>query len=325
MEVSKIIIDTDPGIDDAQAIAFAIAHPDVELLGLTTVFGNATVDVTTKNALILLELFGVPELPVASGATHPLVQKRLPAPDFVHGEDGLGNLELRPATTSPAQQSAAEFISRTLNEHPGEVTLVTIGPLTNIALALQMDPELASKAKELIVMGGTVQAPGNVTPLAEANLICDPHAADLVLAENWPASIVGLDVTLDTHLYDSDLEKIRDQTGKAGRFLWDSSRYYVDFYAQELAQPDGDRYTPMHDASALVYLVQRELFRAVAGPERVVPDGLAVGQLALDRIGGSYAFDYWQNRPDVNVALEVDSRSVCKTFVATLLNFYGGR
>ena len=322
MAAQKIIIDTDPGIDDAQAIAFAIAHPDVDLIGLTTVFGNATVDITTLNALTLLEKFGAPMIPVAMGAKCPLLQERLPAPDFVHGADGLGNLGLARPNAKAVNETAAEFIVRSVNASIGEVTLLTIGPLTNIAHALQLDPNLAAKVKELITMGGTVCAPGNVTPIAEANFICDPHAADVVLAENWPASIIGLDVTLATHLHDTDLAKIRDHTGSVGQFLWDSSRFYVDFYARELAQSGSDRYTPMHDASALVYLVQREFFETVVGPARVISDGIAIGQLALDRMGGSYAFEYWQNRPDVHAAMVVDGESVRNVFVDTLLNFY---
>ena len=318
----KIIIDTDPGIDDAQAIAFAIAHPAIELLGLTTVFGNATVDLTTNNALVLLDKFGAPEVPVAMGASSPLVQDRLPAPDFVHGADGLGNLNLPRPTNEAIKESAAQFMVRTVNEHIGEVSLITIGPLTNIAQALKLDPELASKTKQLLIMGGTILAPGNVTPVAEANFICDPHAADLVLAESWPASIVGLDVTLATHLYDSDLKHIRDRIGTVGQLLWDSSRFYVDFYARELAQNSDDRYTPMHDASALVYLVQPELFKTESGPARVVPDGLAIGQLVLDRMGGSYAFDYWQDRPEVTVAMTVDNINVKNVFVETLTNYF---
>ena len=319
---SKIIIDTDPGIDDAQAIAFAIAHPEIELLGLTTVFGNGTVEVTTNNALTLLDIFGAPEVPVAMGASRPLVQDRLPAPDFVHGADGMGNLHLPSPSNEAVKETAAEFIVRTVNEHIGEVSLITIGPLTNIAQALELDSELASKTKQLIAMGGTVVAPGNVTPVAEANFICDPHAADLVLGEDWPASIVGLDVTLATHLYDSVFKIIKQQIGSVGEFLWESSRFYVDFYARELAQDSNHRYTPMHDASALVYLVQAELFETISGPARVVPDGLAVGQLILDRMAGSYAFDYWQNRPTVQAAIEVDGTAVRKVFLETLLNYF---
>jgi len=170
----KIIIDTDPGIDDAQAIAFAIAHPDIELLGLTTVFGNASVEITTGNALLLLDRFGRPDIPVAAGAADPIQSERRPAPDFVHGADGLGNLNLEPSARKVTDENAAEFIVRQANEHLGEISLVAIGPLTNLALALDLDPLLPSKLKELVVMGGCVDEPGNVSPLAEANFINDP-------------------------------------------------------------------------------------------------------------------------------------------------------
>ena len=192
----KIIIDTDPGIDDAQAIAFAIAHPDIDLLGLTTVFGNASIDITSRNALKLLEIFGRADIPVAQGASKPLKQDRLPSPDFVHGIDGLGNLNLDAPKTTLQSQSAVQFIIEAVNLNPGEITLVAVGPLTNIAEAVALDPSLPSKVKGLIVMGGNIDEAGNVSPVAEANFLGDPHAADIVCAHDWPLKVIGLVVTL---------------------------------------------------------------------------------------------------------------------------------
>lgn len=321
----KIIIDTDPGIDDAQAIAFAIAHPEIDLLGLSTVFGNADIDITSRNALTLLEVFGRPDIPVAKGASKPLVQKRLPSPDFVHGVDGLGNLNLDEPTSTLASESAAEFIVRMANEQPGEITIVAVGPLTNIALAAELDRNLPNKLKQLIVMGGTVKQAGNVSPLAEANFLGDPHAADIVCAHDWPLKIIGLDVTLKVMLRDEHLAQLRDNAGHTGKFIWDSSRFYVDFYSknQNLAGAENPlRQCAMHDASALVCVVDESAFKFVSGGARVVPDGIAIGQLALNQkpnSGVEYAIPHWRNRPLVHAAMQVDAERVRSTFLNTLV------
>jgi len=326
--MQKIIIDTDPGIDDAQAIAFAVAHPDISLLGLTTVYGNADIDTTTNNALLILERFGCPEVPVARGAAGPLSQARMPAPDFVHGHDGLGNLNLGSANTRSIEESAAEFIIRMSNEFPGEISLVAVGPLTNIAQAVMLDPGLPDRIRELVVMGGAVNEPGNVTPLAEANFINDPHAADVICAYNWPLRTIGLDVTLDVMLSDKHLAQLRDQAGETGDFIWNSSRFYVDFYTNDrnlLSEPNPEQRCAMHDASAVVYLVDRDAFSFTSGAARVVQDGIAIGQLAIDRkpnSDGSYVVPYWQNRPTVYAAMEVDSERVRNTFLDTIIKHH---
>jgi len=318
----NVIIDTDPGIDDAQAIAFALAHPEINLLGLTSVFGNATIDITTNNALGLLELFGRPDVPVAQGADRPLVQERLASPDFVHGKDGLGNTNMPKLDRQAIDERAAEFIVRMVNAQPGEVTLVAIGPLTNIAHAVVLDPSLPSKTKELVIMGGTVDEPGNVSPVAEANFLGDPHAADIVLAHDWPATIMGLDVTHKILLRDQDFVKLRDKAKTTGQFLWDSSRFYIDFYDSNRALGDDNaRSCAMHDATTLVYLIERDAFQFATGPARVVEDGVAIGQLILDRAGREYPINHWQNRPNINVAMHAEVERVRNTFLSTIIDY----
>lgn len=318
----KIILDTDPGVDDAQAIAFAVAHPEIELIGLTTVFGNATLDITTRNALTILNLFGQTTIPVARGAAQPLSQQRYPSPDFVHGDDGLGNLHLAAPQTNAHSESAAEFIVRQATEQPGEISLVAIGPLSNIATALKLDPLLPTKIRELVIMGGTVTEPGNVTPLAEANFICDPHAADAVLAHDWPCRIIGLDVTHKTPLFDGDLRRIRETCGGMGEFLWNSSRFYFDFYRQDqqLAANE-ETHAPMHDASAVVALVEPQAFNYISGPACVITAGAASGQLAIDRKGAQYLLPYWEGRPAIKVAMQVEAEKVRTTFMETLIDY----
>ncbi len=316
----RLIIDTDPGVDDAQAIAYALAHPDISVEGLTTVFGNASVDITTRNALQLLDVFDASEIPVAQGADQPLQIPRFASPDFVHGEDAMGDIGLPPPTNSVDPRSAAQFIVDSANELQGELTLVAIGPLTNIAAALQLDAGLPAKVNQLVIMGGTVVEPGNVTPVAEANFIGDPHAAEMVLAQDWPATVIGLDVTHQTLLYDQDLEKISTHCGEAGDLLRRSSRFYFDFYRgdQELEKHEQSR-APMHDASALVYLTNPEAFSCTAGAACVIKDGPAMGQLALDRKGSPYVLPHWEERPKISVAMQVHAAKVHDNFVETLL------
>jgi len=166
----KIILDTDPGVDDAMAIAYAFLHPDIELLALTTVFGNINIDFATRNAQFILDTLGATDVAVAKGAAIPSVQSPLPHAEFVHGLDGA-------------------------KAQPGEITLVAVGPLTNIYEAFRREPTLPSLVAGLVVMGGTLDEPGNVSPLAEANFFNDPHAADALMSADWPMTVVGLDVT----------------------------------------------------------------------------------------------------------------------------------
>lgn len=319
--MKKVILDTDPGIDDAQAIAYAIAHPDIELLGLTTVFGNALIDITTRNAVWLLEKFGRGDIPVARGAAHPLVQEPLPPADFVHGKNGLGELEITPPIGSPIDKSAAQFIVDSVNASPGEITLVAVGPLTNIAAAMALDTNLSTKVKELIVMGGSVEEPGNVTPVAEANFFNDPHAADQVFAGDWPAVIVGLDVTHQVLLMDSHLARLRDNAGVTGQILWESSRFYVNFYSTHGVARDRDEPAcAMHDATALVFLNERDAFELRAGGCRVAVDGVAAGQLILDYKGLEYKVPHWRSRPRVHAAMAVDAERVREAFLDTIID-----
>ena len=291
--IHQLIIDTDPGVDDAMAIALACAHPHIELLGLTTVFGNVSVEMATRNALAILQQFGSDNVPVATGAASPLVQKPLPHPDFVHGKDGLGNINLSPSTQTPLSADAADFIVEQANLHPGEITLVAVGPLTNVAVALQRDPDLPGKLKNLVVMGGALDEPGNVSPVAEANFLGDPHAADEVFSVEWPAVIVGLDVTHKVLLFDSDLDTIARDSSTYGDLLRRSSRFYIDYYTSTGAASNyPEPGCAMHDAAAVVYALHPELFETVSGAVRVIEEGVAAGQLTMNRRGYRYLLSH---------------------------------
>lgn len=339
----KIILDTDPGVDDAMAIAYALAHPNIDLLALTTVFGNINIEFGTRNAQYILDVLGAQAVAVAKGAAIPGVQSPLPHADFVHGADGLGNCYPgsepgQPAThPAPLKSSArhaniesldaADFIIESARAAPGEITLVAVGPLTNIAEAYRREPLLPSLVAGLVVMGGTVDEPGNVSPVSEANFLNDPHAADALLAADWPATIVGLDVTHRIMLGDSHLQRLGDEAGQSGKFIWDTSRFYVDFYtkagaAKEATENGAEPQCAMHDAAAIAYVVMPDAFAVESGAARVVPDGIAVGQLALDRTGRAYSIPHWQNRPATSVCMTVDADRVRNDFIQTLIQHH---
>ena len=308
----KVIIDTDPGIDDAMAVFFAMAHPDIELLGLTTTFGNVSVAQATNNALTLVELAGV-NVPVAMGAAAPGIRPPRPFPAFVHGTDGFGNQNLPGPRTAAVSGTAAQFIVDTVRRHPGEVTLVAIGPLGNLAAALQMEPGLASLVEQVVIMGGAVRTAGNVTPVAEANVICDPHAADAVFAAPWPLTLVGLDVTNTVLMERTLFRRIATANPRVGGFLQRISDFYIDFHEQYL----GKDHCRGHDVTALVFVAEPALFGRLSGEIRVVTDGIAVGQTILAPEGHRYGSD-WQGRAPVEVCVGVDAQAVIGLFEAHL-------
>lgn len=339
----KIILDTDPGCDDAMAIAYALAHPDIELLALTVVFGNINIDFATRNAQYVLDVLGASDVAVAKGAAVPSVQAPRPYADFVHGADGLGNVypgsvpgvaatesvllraDARHSSIEPLD--AADFIINAARDNPGQITLVAVGPLTNIAEALRREPALPELVAGLVIMGGTVDEPGNVSPLAEANFLNDPHAADALFAVEWPATLVGLDVTHQIMLKDSHLKLLGENAGLSGELIWNSSRFYVDFYTQSGAAKDavasGDEpQCAMHDAAAIAYVVMSEAFTTESGAARVVDDGIAIGQLAVDRKGYDYPLPFWQNRPATSVCMKVDSEAVRQNFLQTIIDHH---
>lgn len=308
-----IIFDTDPGVDDAQAIAIALAHPDIELLGLTTTYGNVDIATATHNALLLSELAGQ-SIPVAQGAAAPLVKAKHPAPAFIHGDNGLGNIELPNLSGKAVDSSAAEFIVEQVNARPGEVTLVAVGPLGNLAAALQLDPELVSKVKHVIIMGGSIKEGGNVTPVAEANIFNDPHAASRVLTAGWPLTMVGLDATHRCVLAPSDMQTIAAGQGRLGEVLAGSYAFYADFYRGALGI---DGCCP-HDSCALAWLIKPELFTTARGHLTVVTQGDAEGQTVFAPEERPFIDERWKRTPLVEVCTGADGKAVVEWIVDTL-------
>ncbi|MDR5858662.1 nucleoside hydrolase [Halomonas eurihalina] len=308
-----IIFDTDPGVDDAQAIAIALAHPEIELLGMTTTYGNVDVSTATHNALLLAELADK-SIPVAQGAAAPLVKPRHPAPAHIHGANGLGDIELPSLQGQAESRSAAQFIVDTINARPGEVSLVAVGPLGNLAAALQLDPTLVDKVKQVVVMGGSIREGGNVTPVAEANIFNDPHAAARVLTAGWPLVMVGLDVTHRCVLTPSHMARIEAGQGKLGQVLAGSYAFYRAFY-QEMLGIDG---CCPHDSCALAWLVKPELFTTHRGHLNVATEGEAEGQTIFAPENRGYIEPRWSQTPLADVCLGVDGDAVVEWITATL-------
>lgn len=270
----KIILDVDVGIDDAMAILFATASPELELVGVTTVFGNSTIEDSTKNALYLLERSGL-KVPVARGAAVPLVAAPQPPVDFVHGANGLGNVPVpEPSRERLSALSAAEFILQQSRRYPGEITLVPVGRMTNIALAVRMDPSLPERIRRVVLMGGAFETHGTVSPVAGANTFGDPHAADIVYQADWDVTAIGSDVTRQVRLNESDLKELAATNPVAGGFIRDMTKFYLDFHRS--TGVTGGFY--IHDPSALMYIVKPSLYTTKKAAIRVATEGLAAGQ-----------------------------------------------
>ncbi|HSG90926.1 MAG TPA: nucleoside hydrolase [Pseudomonadales bacterium] len=312
----RIIFDTDPGIDDAMALLFAHRSPDIELLGITTTFGNASVVQTTRNALLLADAFGI-DCPVHMGAAVPLAVAELAPPDFVHGTDGLGDAGLV-MPHAPGDATAVAFIIDTVRAHPGEVTLVAVGRMTNLALVAEQAPDVVGLVKQVVIMGGVIGRhgiAGNVTPCAEANIFGDPHAADIVMQAGWPLTMVGLDVTMRTRMEPAMLATLVADGGADGALIGRIVRHYQAFYARTT----GNEAFPVHDSSALACLVAPQLYELEAGGLRVVTEGIAVGQTLFSPAGRTWPYADWATRDDCRVCTNVDGAAVLDHYLATLL------
>jgi len=252
--MTDIILDSDPGHDDAIALLLALASPELNLLGVTTVSGNQTLEKTTANAIRVLDHVGRGEVSVAAGADRPLVRERHVAAE-VHGETGLDGPDLPPPARAAEQAHAVDWIAMTLLARPHAVTLVPTGPLTNIALFLARYPELAVRIERIVLMGGAI-GEGNVTPAAEFNIWADPEAAHRVFTSGIELTMVGLDVTHRALLRPTDVDRLRT-AGKAGKLVADLFDFYVGFHRRRYGW-DG---APVHDAVAVAHVIDGTLLR----------------------------------------------------------------
>ncbi len=325
MTRTKVIYDTDPGVDDAMALYFALAHPALDVVGITTTFGNVTVQQAATNALYLCALAGYSHIPVTQGVAKPQVKHAEPPPDFIHGADGLGNLPLRHNTAGMSAldpRSSAQFIVDMAKASPGDITLVAVGPLGNVSEALKLEPALPQLLKSLVIMGGTVSEPGNVSPVAEANIWNDPHAADHVFGAGFDMTMVGLDVT---HRVVAELALIEKIAQCHQHPATETLRHAVDFYAEFYSGLHTSITTKgcfAHDLLAFVYVVAPELFGTQSGPIRVATEGIANGQTMMARRdGNAYPQQGWgDGRKPTRVCMSVDAPGCMNLFEQSLMN-----
>lgn len=226
----KVIFDTDPGIDDALALLLLAASPEVELRAITVTHGNTSQEKCLRNALQLVELAGIQEVPVIRGATEPLV-KELSVAEETHGDGGLGYAVLPPSTVMAHSTRAHDVIIQEIEKNPGEITILAVGPMTNVALALLKKPSIAGKLKRIISMGGAIHYPGNATPQSEYNVYCDPEAFDIVVKAGIDFTLVPLDVTYQCIFTTEHLARINSARDDIKRFIADSTRFYMEFHA----------------------------------------------------------------------------------------------
>jgi purine nucleosidase len=224
-----ILLDTDPGIDDSLAILLALASPEISLDGLSVVHGNSSAMQGTTNALSVLELAKASHIPVHKGCDLPLVQPSLLAPE-THGEQGIGYAKLPEPQTKPQVQHASDFLIEGIMSKPGEVSLVCIGPLTNLALAIRKDPRIVKNVREVFIMGGAIRHEGNTTPLAEFNTFVDPHAAHIVFHSGMPITLTPLDVTYQCIFLPDDLNRLLKIDSPVTKFIADATRFYMEFH-----------------------------------------------------------------------------------------------
>ncbi|MBB5154001.1 nucleoside hydrolase [Saccharopolyspora phatthalungensis] len=248
----KILIDCDPGIDDALALALAHGSPEVDIVGVTTVAGNVGLEHTTDNALRLRDFYGM-EAPVARGAARPLVRESLTAAD-VHGNTGLGGVVLPEPKSKPSDRHAVDFIIDALAAAPGEISLTAVGPLTNIALALHKEPRITEWAKEFVIMGGSYTR-GNTNPAAEFNILADPEGAAVAFNAPWRTVMIGLDLTYQARA----TAAVRSRFTSLGRLDTELITPGLDFYGQHISYRDEG--PAIHDACAVAYVIDPGLFQ----------------------------------------------------------------
>ena len=301
----RFLFDTDTGIDDAMALLLLLRCPELALEGVTTVFGNSTVDNCTRNALAVLELGGRSGVPVARGADRPLLRPYRGRGYTVHGENGLGNVSMPPPQAQPLDVPAAQFIVERVMAAPGEMGLIAVGPLTNLALALRLEPRIAQATRQVIIMGGAATVGGNASPAAESNIYNDPESASIVFSAGWPLTMVGLDVTLQVMMDESYLARLQ----AAQTPLTDFIIAITDFYSQGYFQRYGIKGFFVHDSSAVAYAVDSTLFETRMLHIVVdTTDGPSSGRTVADLRRQP------AQEPNVNVCLEVDKARFLKLY-----------
>ncbi len=303
-----VLLDCDTGIDDALAILYLTNSGRCDLIGVGSVHGNVTALTGARNTIRVLDVARLSGIPVVVGADRPLAQP-VDISAHIHGEDGLGNTSQPAPSAEPTQGEAAQQIIRLARERPGELTLLAIGPLTNLGLALLLDPDLPKLIPHVVVMGGAAVAPGNVTTRAEANIWHDPEAADLVFTAGWPVTMVGLDVTMKALLSEADQKRIEHSQRDTARFCWDILQFYLDRYQEFM----GLRTCALHDPLAAGIALDRSFATYRKTQLRV--------ELRGERTRGMTVADLRPGRQaegPVELALEVDAEAFRERFLDTI-------
>lgn len=310
MKKIPVILDCDPGHDDAVAMMLAFASPMLEVLAVTTVGGNQTIAKTTNNALRMLKFIGREDIPLAMGAERPLVRALEIAPS-VHGDSGLDGPELAQPDRRPEDIPAAALIAREAEACPEPVTLIPTGPLTNIAVFLSAYPHLKKRIARISLMGGSTIA-GNWSPAAEFNILVDPEAADIVFRSGIPITMAGLDVTHKAKVYPADIACIRSQGGKAAVLTADLLEFFIRFHKGQ-----GWDFAPLHDPCAVAWLLKPEMFRSKK--LNVVID------LCGEHTTGCTVTDFTGvtgRKPNADILLDVDQKAFID-LIAEAVNYYG--
>ena len=305
----KLIIDTDGGIDDAIALLASFSEPELEILGITTVYSNTSVENATRNALDLMLMKKRDDIPVAKGADRPLSGVEKKSSSDVHGENGLGNIVIPHSSRKELDIGASNFIVNKVNEYPGEVTILTLGPMTNIAKALEIDPTIAKKTKRLVVMGGAVFTHGNVTACSEANIHADSTAAKIVFSSGFDLYLIGLDVTTKAEFSKAKLDALSSFQDDASKPIYDFVKSMLRFYFDFYFRVEGTFLSsPVHDPLALMAVLDDSLFAFRRLPVSViVSDDITNGMTIADMRCHPTEQNY------VNVAIDVDAnRAVWK-------------
>lgn len=301
----RILLDCDPGHDDAIAIFLALSSPEIELLGITATHGNVGIEHTTRNALLLTQLAKT-ETPVYAGAALPILREPIQA-TRVHGKTGLQASGLPLLARSPEALHAAQAIVKIVRENPGEITLVATGPLTNVALAFRLDPEIPSLLRKLVWMGGSTTY-GNVTPSAEFNAFADPHAVHMVFNSGIKVHQFGLNVTLQVLVKEEHIQVLQAMNTEVGRISAELMGHYVQFY-RERYDLDG---AALHDPCTIAYLIDPTLFTGQDYHVQVdIQEGPNFGRTVCDYWGGREAPNTW-------VAMEANSEEIMRLILERL-------
>jgi purine nucleosidase len=308
-----MIIDVDPGIDDAMAIFYAVRRPGIKLEALTTTFGNTDTSIATGNALRLLELLGRPDIPVARGVARSFIHPYVRRADHVHGSNGIGDIELPQPKISATDEHASDLIIRMAKENPGEMTLCPVGPVTNVALALVKAPEIAKLLRKIVVMGSTIYHPGiqgPTAPMVDANFANDPEAAHIVLRSGADITLVGMDVTMTTLLTTGMIDEVAREGDEAAKTLMRMTEFYVKAYKRMYPGIAG---CGLHDPLAVAVAEDPSLARM----ERMFVDvelhgELTRGQTVADRRLTAVSLH------NVDVCMDIDRPRFMANFLAAI-------